>query len=79
MALNRHSDEYGHIKLLSQILPHMDGCSLAARLVGHMVSGRCDLHGSLGAAPEVVLFENDGHGPVLCPDSSYDGPDPLRQ
>ena len=57
----------------------MDENSLAACLVGHMVPGRCDIHGSLGAAPEVVLFENDDHGPVLCPDSSNDGPDPLCQ
>ena len=44
-----------------------------------MVPGRSALHGSLGTAPEVVLFETDGHGLVLCPDSSHDGPDPLCQ
>ncbi len=45
--------------------------------MGHLVSGGCIVRSCSCPASAVVLFPDDGDGPVLRPDSSHDGPDEL--
>lgn len=51
----------------------------AAFLVGHMVPGGCIVRCCTGPASAVVLFADDGDGPILRLDSSHDGSDTLRK